>query len=88
MSKMEQKVYIPLYILSMKNKIYKKYIKNKYDKEIAFLEGPITRIFSCGKNNRKKIAWIHSDISQVFGRDFKSKIKRKIQQIQQNNICK
>ena len=39
------------------------------------MEGPVTRIFS-SKTNRKKIAWIHNDISQVFGKGFKSKIKR------------
>ena len=76
--KIQRKITVPLRILLTKNKIYKKYIKNRFDKEIAFLEGPITRIFSCGREKNKKIAWIHNDISQVFGTGVKSKIKRKI----------
>ena len=53
--------------------IYKKYINENYDYQIAFLEGPITRIFKFGKQN--KIAWIHNDISQVFGNSLKAKLK-------------
>lgn len=45
-----------------------------FDTYIAFLEGPITRLFSKIKN--EKIAWIHNDISKVFGRGFKSRIKK------------
>jgi glycosyltransferase involved in cell wall biosynthesis len=41
--------------------VYKKYIKNKYDRKIAFLEGPITAMFSSEKNN---IAWVHTDLSK------------------------
>ena len=59
-----------------KSKIYKKEIKGKYDTEIAFLEGPITRIFSVKNNDVKKIAWIHNDISQVFGNNIKAKLKK------------
>ena len=76
LSKLQKKVIAPLQILLAKNKIYKKYIKNKYDKEIAFLEGPITRIFACGKEKNKKIAWIHNDISKVFGIGIKATLKR------------
>lgn len=78
LSKIKQKLIVPLSVLIGKNKIYKKYIKNKYDTEIAFLEGPITRIFACGKENRKKIAWVHNDIAQVFGTGIKADFKRKI----------
>ena len=78
LSKIKQKLFIPISILIGKNKIYKKYIKNKYDREIAFLEGPITRIYACGKDKEKKIAWVHNDISQVFGTGLKAKLKRKI----------
>ena len=77
-SKIKQKLIIPISILIGKNKIYKKYIENKYDVEIAFLEGPITRIFACEKEKKNKIAWIHNDISQVFGTGIKAKLKRKI----------
>lgn len=78
LSKIKQKLIAPLSVLIGKNKIYKKHIKNKYDTEIAFLEGPTTRIFACGKENKKKIAWIHNDIAQVFGKGIKAKLKRKI----------
>lgn len=61
-----------------KSKIYRKQIKGKYDIEIAFLEGPITRIFSANNNEVKKIAWIHNDISQVFGNNIKAKVKKVI----------
>lgn len=78
LSKIKQKVLVPISILLGKNRIYKKYIENQYDREIAFLEGPITRIFSCGKDLNKKIAWVHNDISKVFGEGTKAKLKRKI----------
>lgn len=75
----KEKVLIPLNVLINKKKIFRKYIYNKeYDTQIAFLEGPITRLFSVKnkKNNAKKIAWVHNDISEVFGKSLKSKIKR------------
>lgn len=53
--------------------IYKKHINGNYDYQIAFLEGPVTRIFKYGK--QRKIAWIHNDISQVFGNSLKAKLK-------------
>ena len=68
---------IPLYILICGKSIYKKYIKDKYDVEISFLEGPITRLFR-HKSIAKKIAWIHTDISKIFGRGIKAKIKKKV----------
>ena len=45
-------------------KIYKKYIKESYDIEIAFLEGSTTKLIS-GSPNRfsKKKAWVHTDFS-------------------------
>ena len=67
---------IPLKILFFKNKIYKKYISENYDVEIAFLEGPITRLFSVKNKKTRKIAWIHNDITKVFGRGLKAKIKK------------
>ena len=65
-----------LKLLCNKKSIYKKYIKSEYDVEIAFLEGPITRLFSVEDKNVKKIAWIHNDISKVFGTGLKAKIKK------------
>ena len=73
--------------LLLKKQIYNKYIGGNYEKEIAFLEGAITRIFSVKssqkegnkKNNiNKKIVWVHNDISNVFGKGIKSKLKRKL----------
>lgn len=69
---------IPLQVLLNKNGIYRKYIKEDYDIEIAFLEGPITRLFSCYNKNTKKIVWVHNDISLVFGKGLKSKLKKQI----------
>lgn len=70
-----EKVYMSLKILFNRKYLYKTYIWGKYDKEIAFLEGPITRIFACSKDKNKKNAWIHNDIGKVFGNNLKSKLK-------------
>ena len=78
LSKIGQKIFAPLKVLLFKNRIYKKYIKENYDVEIAFLEGPITRLFSVKNENVKKIVWIHNDISKVFGNGFKSKLKKNL----------
>lgn len=71
-----KKLLISLKILFLKDIIYKKYIKNNYDTEVAFLEGPITTLISPKNKNTTKIAWIHNDISLVFGNSLKSKIKK------------
>ncbi len=78
LSKFQKKISVPLKVLLTKKKIYSKYIKEDYDVEIAFLEGPVTRLISSKNKNVSKIAWIHNDISSVFGNGIKSKIKRKI----------
>lgn len=75
---MQRKIIMPLKILLNKKKIYKKYIQDDYDVEIAFLEGPITRLFSVKNKKARKIAWIHNDISLVFGEGIKSIIKKKM----------
>lgn len=78
-----------------KKKIFKNYIDNDdYFAQIAFLEGAITRIFSVkSKKNTNKIAWIHNDISKVFGKGIKSKIKKNsrqkcIRKIRYFSFCK
>lgn len=76
LSKVGQKIIAPLKVLIFKNIIYNKKIKDNYDVEIAFLEGPITRLFSVKNEKLRKIAWIHNDISKVFGQGIKSKIKK------------
>ena len=58
-----QKVFVPLKVWINKKQIYKKYIKGNFDVE---------------NNDTKKVAWIHNDISRVFGNNLKSKIKRHI----------
>ena len=83
LSKSNKKI-IPIKVLNCGKSIYKKYIEGKYDIQvsflegpitrISFLEGPITRIFQYGENV-KKIAWIHNDISKVFGDGLKAKLK-------------
>ena len=78
LSKIGQKIFAPLKVLLFKNRIYKKYIKGNYDVEIAFLEGPITRLFSVKNKTAKKIVWIHNDISKVFGTGLKARIKKKL----------
>ena len=74
----KERILIPLSVLLRKKRIFQKYIDNKeYNAQIAFLEGSITRIFSVKSSYKvKKIAWIHNDMSKVFGRGIKSKIKR------------
>lgn len=78
LSKIKKKILVPLRVLLLKKLIYHKKIKDDYNVEIAFLEGPITRLFSVKNKKTRKIAWIHNDISKVFGNGFKSKLKKMI----------
>lgn len=71
-----QKFIIPITIFVFSKLIYKKCIKGNYDTEIAFLEGPITRLLSIKNKGIKKIAWVHNDISKVFGNGKKANIKK------------
>lgn len=73
-----KRIMISLKLLFNKKALYKKYIDNdnNYDTEIAFLEGPVTRLFSVKNDKAKKIAWVHNDINQVFGHGLKAKIKK------------
>ena len=41
--------------------LHKILVKDKYDVEIAFLEGYATKVISGSKYNNMKIAWIHAD---------------------------
>lgn len=76
LSKFQKHIVMPLKVLLLKSRIYNKSIKDNYDVEVAFLEGPITRLLSVKNSNAKKIAWIHNDISLVFGNGTKAKIKK------------
>ncbi len=69
------KISLQMLNTTLRNMIYKKYIKDKYDVEIAFLEGPMTWIFS-GESKARKIAWVHNDIEDVFGSGEKAKAKQ------------
>lgn len=42
--------------------LHKLFIKDKYDVEIAYLEGPPAKIISGSTNSVKKIAWIHIEL--------------------------
>ena len=68
---------IKLLLKPLRIRIYEKFIKDKYDVEISFLEGPITWLFACN-GNAKKIAWVHIDIENMFGHGMKSKFKYKL----------
>ena len=70
-----EKIKASLKLILYKNKIYEAIMKRGFDTEIAFLEGPITRLFAV-KSNTNKIAWIHNDISKVYGSGIKAKIKK------------
>ena len=70
-----EKIKISLKILCFQKQYYKTYIQGDYDIEIAFLEGPITRLFSTKNKKTRKIAWIHNDISKVYGNGLKAKLK-------------
>lgn len=78
LSKINQKILVPLKVLLLKKWIYNKYVKGNFDVEIAFLEGPITRLFSIKNENTRKIAWVHNDMSKVFGKNLKAKIKKNL----------
>lgn len=44
--------------------LYEKYVDEKYDVEIAFLEGKVSKFVSSSNNkDSRKIAWIHTDIN-------------------------
>lgn len=60
-----------------RKKIIEKCFKEEYDTVVAFLEGPITWLFSEFKDS-KKIVWVHNDIESVFGKGFKARRKVKI----------
>lgn len=79
---------IPLYVLLCGKRIYNRFLKGKYDVNIAFLEGPITRIFCYGNDEAKKVAWVHNDISKVFGNSIKARIKRYIDKFYYNKYDK
>lgn len=73
----KMKISMQMINANSRKKIYNKYLKDNYDIEIAFLEGPITWIFG-EKGKSRKIAWIHNDIKSVFGHGQKASLKQRI----------
>lgn len=61
----------------LRKHIYHSYLKNQYDVEVAFLEGPITWLFACPGKTRK-LVWVHNDIKEVFGKGWKAEQKKKM----------
>ncbi len=76
LSKFQRYVTMPLKILLFNRRIYRQKIRSDYDIEIAFLEGPVTRLLSTKNTKTRKLAWVHNDMSLVFGQGIKAKIKR------------
>lgn len=58
-----------------RRRLYKRFVKEDYDIEVAFLEGPIAWILSTPSKARK-IAWVHNDIGDVFGKGKKAERKK------------
>jgi len=53
-------------------KMYNKYIKDQFDTEVAFLEGPITSLFA-HESSANKVAWVHTNMSKHITNDFRKK---------------
>lgn len=68
---LKNKYYSPLHM-------YKKFIKEAYDIEVAFLEGLPTKIISASNSKSKKIAWVHTNIDKNKDSDyfFKSNLEQ------------
>lgn len=71
-----EKKKISFKLLLFKKQLYKQKVAGNYDIEIAFLEGPVTRLFAVRNKEVRKIAWIHNDISLVFGQGIQSIMKK------------
>lgn len=72
---------------SLRKLLYDKYIRGKYDVEIAFLEGPMTWIFST-PSTAKKIAWVHNDIEKIFGTGRRAELKKSLNNKAYNSYSK
>lgn len=60
------------------DRLYPMFIKEKYDIEIAFLEGRVSKFVSCSTNpESKKISWIHTDISNITPENFIDELDEK-----------
>ena len=62
-SKIENKIKLFLYYHTSPKLFYKLFIKEKYDVEVAFIEGYATRFISGSNNSKsKKYAWVHANL--------------------------
>ncbi len=65
-SKVLGEIYSFLWKVAPVRLLHKKYIKNDYDVEVAFLEGIAAKVISASKNRKsQKICWVHVDFSKV-----------------------
>ena len=82
-----KKISLQMFSSSLRKRLYDKYIKGKYDVEIAFLEGPITWMFST-PSDAIKIAWVHNDIERIFGEGRKARLKKRLNKKAYDNYNK
>ena len=59
----DQRRKIRLKIMIAQRTLYYRYLKGQYDVEIAFMEGPMTLLFSTPNRKSRKIAWVHTSVS-------------------------
>ena len=63
--KIKNKIKLNIYNKHNAEFVYKRFIKGKFDVEIAFIEGYATKIVSGSSNkDSKKIAWVHIDLME------------------------
>jgi glycosyltransferase involved in cell wall biosynthesis len=69
------------FINHLQKKFTKKYIRDKYDIEIAFVEGFSTKLIANSLNNdSKKIAWVHIDVNNnPYADNYYSSLKEHIE---------
>ena len=64
-TKIKNKIKLWMYEKCSSIFFYRQFIKEKYDVEIAFIEGYATKIISGSNNeNSRKIAWVHIDLME------------------------
>lgn len=65
LTKIKNKIKLNLYSKRNTEFFYKRFIKEEFDIEIAFIEGYATKIISGSPNKKsKKIAWVHIDLME------------------------
>lgn len=72
----DQRRKISMKLMLAGRSIYNRYLKNKYDVELAFMEGPMTMLMSIRNENVKKIAWVHTNISKYNSKGITKHMKK------------